>query len=127
MPYIITTTTPPIPPRGRPDHNMLAGQSRRAVATLEEARQDARNIVEDHAQEPGWTDGYVAAREVARTLPESGDTVGPLPDGTVIEVEREGWNDLISAIPDSDSRFPYFPPATADTPEIIAAYNAAQS
>jgi hypothetical protein len=89
MPYIITTMRPANEAERREGY-ALAQTSKygRAVATLKEARQDARNIIEDHAQQPGWTAEYIEARETARALPESGGTIGPLPDGTVIEVER---------------------------------------
>ena len=84
MPYIITTKQP------LPDTtDLMAGleaslqqPKRRAVATLDEARvallqacgsdQEAKQIVSATAGRARW----------------NGDTVGPLPDGTVIEVER---------------------------------------
>ena len=53
-------------------------------------------------------------------LPGAGGTIGPLPDGTVIEVERIGWDDLSRALgwnPDL---------ALHRKAEIIDAYNAAQ-
>jgi hypothetical protein len=54
--------------------------SGRAVATLEEARREAGRAC------LGSTSLDLRNVEQARTLPESGGTVGPLPDGTVIEV-----------------------------------------
>jgi hypothetical protein len=54
--------------------------SRREVATLEEARREAGRAC------LGSTSLDLRNVEQARTLPDSGGTVGPLPDGTVIEV-----------------------------------------
>lgn len=85
-PYIITTKDGPAPDQRDPGYDVwLERQSRRAVATLEEARHDAENIVIDAL---GVRDTMEASddRFDARELPESGGTVGPLPDGTVIEV-----------------------------------------
>jgi hypothetical protein len=87
MPYIVTTkrvsatrTTPPN------DNDLL---SRRAVATLEGARTSAEESVKAHAV------GLIGQwRRQAESLPESGGTIGPLPDGTVIEVERVTWHDI---------------------------------
>jgi hypothetical protein len=74
MPYVIKAT----------------GQKPRAVATLEEAR---THLLDRYGS--WWTSGAheSLARDVV-TLPGSGGTVGPLPDGTVIEVRRVGLNDL---------------------------------
>jgi hypothetical protein len=66
--------------------------SRRAAATLEEASGHA----DDHvaglyyaAQKPGddLPPDYFEHSQKARDLTESGGSVGPLPDGTVIDVE----------------------------------------
>ena len=82
MPYIVTTTTPEKP--------YLTASI--AAATLEEARQRVFERTERY--------GCVIAVDAARSIREvghpdphragdaSGGTVGPLPDGTVIEVER---------------------------------------
>jgi hypothetical protein len=53
-----------------------------AVATLEEARRVVGRAC------LGSTSLNLENIEQARTLPDSGGTVGPLPDGTVIEVVR---------------------------------------
>lgn len=58
--------------------------SRTAVATLDEARETAHQIA-------GASGVWVKVRPHvwdAKGLPEAGGTVGPLPDGTVIEVKR---------------------------------------
>lgn len=63
---------------------VIAGEpivSRVAVATLEEAR---RAIVDTY----GGVYGYLVA------LSESGGTVGPLPDGTIIDVMPVSWTFL---------------------------------
>lgn len=57
------------------------------VATLDEARDFAQAAVDDHT----WSDSIAlnAESEAARFMPERGGTVGPLPDGTVIEIRKE--------------------------------------
>jgi hypothetical protein len=86
--------------------------SRRAVATPEEAR----TIVEI------GPDGRAREQEVFDEMESwEGDesiTVGPLPDGTVIEVEPRGWEFF--------NWHHVEPPMPDQTPHIIAAYNAAQ-
>ena len=91
MPYIITTTTKPA---GSPPGSKLVRISRRAVATLDEARAVAEQINE---------------------LPASGGTIGPLPDGTIIEVRRVGIATLASIVP-----------AGSSISNVVDAYNAAQ-
>ncbi len=85
MPYIVTTTRPTFP--GEFDDYF---PSRRAVATLDEARDSARDEV---TSIPNWPR---AAFEMACDLPECGGTIsiGPLPDGTTIAVEKVGWAEL---------------------------------
>jgi hypothetical protein len=85
MPYIVTTKQRVPNWDGVGDAPLMRG-FRRAVATLEEARQScvralyAANAPQGDVSGPRlWTAAY--------ELPESGGTVGPLPDGTVIEVE----------------------------------------
>lgn len=83
MPYVITTTTP----TGGESSLAVGKRTRVAVATLEEARKAAaRAIIADPT-----ADGAIARTRECHTIPESGGTVGPLPDGTVIEVERAPW------------------------------------
>jgi hypothetical protein len=102
-PYIVTTKR-----RGYMGLGLVRSPrvvSRRAVATLEEAR----DFIYSLCAETDVDDERIAD-DIDR-LPESGGTVGPLPDGTVIEVEqttadrllddlekwgvgwREEWND----------------------------------
>jgi hypothetical protein len=81
MPYIVTTKRP-----AKVDHDEERAErehvSRRAVATLEEAR----DFIYSLCAETDVDDERIAD-DIDR-LPESGGTVGPLPDGTVIEVEQ---------------------------------------
>ena len=70
MPFIITTVPP------RPQYG-FAGYPRIAVATLEEAKRAADRIVGVNP---------VRALGQINDLPADGGTIGPLPDGTVIEV-----------------------------------------
>jgi hypothetical protein len=97
MPYIITTKRQT--PFGRAGGQTIGGPvdvivSRRANATLEDARESARDATAAHCGD------YALAEwdEMALTLPESGGTIGPLPDGTVIEVKWAGLGDLAFAI-----------------------------
>lgn len=92
MPYIIVTKRTPL---GSPPGGLIHRVSRRAVATLDEARRIAEARAEDErdrqsgfGEEPD--DSPVLA---ARNLPEQGGTV-TLPDGTVIEVEYVDQNAL---------------------------------
>jgi hypothetical protein len=82
MPYVVTTKRRCEPAAGTDDWPMLLPVSRQTVATLEEARRIAGRAC------LGSTPLNLENIEQARTLPEPGGTVGPLPDGTVIEVER---------------------------------------
>jgi hypothetical protein len=68
--------------------------SRRAVATLEEAREEARDRLRENRSLYGDSNEYRRFGEMIPALPEQGGAVGPLPDGTVIEVEQVGWSEL---------------------------------
>lgn len=115
MPYTITTTEPghycmhcgP----GACTTDAHSRVSRRAVATLDEARVA---VSEATGFDPGWP------------RLESGGTIGPLPDGTVIEVGRASYMTLWDALPETDR------PAVPDEDDdegrtaIIDAYNTVQ-
>jgi hypothetical protein len=83
MPYIVTAKRP-----CATEYGAQFSLSRRAVATLEEAQETAWDVACNHL-------GGDPAPFVA--LPESGGTVGPLPNGTVIEVEQTTWAALAEA------------------------------
>lgn len=118
MPYIIITAARKVPGEG---HKACAGTgslvevwpqadgsgsigdrchcvtdvlvSRRAVATLGEAREGAELIIMDRVYSARDALGHVLpaldfseSLLTARELPESGGSVGPLPDGTLIQV-----------------------------------------
>lgn len=115
MPYIIETRYDHEPAARRLEAAGYVGEAfqlrhsvptRTAVVTLDEARDYTFNArVNDDGQiEP---------------LPESGGTVGPLPDGTVIEVREMSYED-IAGIPDGEELL-----ADGDSGEIVAAFNAA--
>jgi len=92
MPYIITTNraTP-----GIVAHDIMP---RRAVATLDEARNDLAGYcpVPEHPGRPiGEKHPAATFADSVRNLPESGGTIGPLPDGTVIEVEQVPFHELM--------------------------------
>ena len=78
MPYVITT---------RLDAEFgseYETRRSRAVATWLEAEHDTELLIEDHGGSiDEWPD-----------VPEAGGTVGPLPDGTLIEVTQASWADL---------------------------------
>jgi hypothetical protein len=94
MPYIITTSEP----FDADVHTHRPAFTRRAVATLEETH--------DHVFEEIWaaygrtagTNDATPALGQADALTESGGTIGPLPDGTVIEVERVDWDHVERAV-----------------------------
>lgn len=99
-PFVVTTN------RGCDDvecHLGCRGRkiSRRAVASLKEASSLADAIVQAVAARRG--DDYLEAGygafgndcfNLSAPGRDSGGTIGPLPDGTVIEVEQETWPDL---------------------------------
>lgn len=128
MPYIITTI-----PAGllhAESDLSRADMPRRAVATLDEARDEAVRIVSEHVPAPSsppygdrWDDALLA-------LDAMGGTVGPLPDGTTIEVERVSEPVLREQVrPILRERGPGYDPDDALTlplAAIIDAFNAAQ-
>lgn len=82
-PYVVTTKRPNCSQGARCTHATVA---RRAVATLEEAKTTILDM-------PGcrWLDAVAL-------INESGGTVGPLPDGTVIQVEAIGQHGMRHAL-----------------------------
>lgn len=101
MPYTITTET------DSPLDHLGVGPTivRRAVATLDEAR--------DYVHNAGATFSVAA-------IGEQGGTVGPLPDGTTITVEQVGWVWLWTSARDAGALIH----STSSKDETIAAYNA---
>jgi hypothetical protein len=87
MPYIIETRMAAEPP----NQNVAvraAVLTRTAVATLADTEYAVDLAIEEHGGSiDEWPD-----------IPESGGTVGPLPDGTVIEVRRVKWRDITVAV-----------------------------
>lgn len=96
MPYIITTTTRQTEQDSAGHSFYVPAATRRAVATLEEARAAVRAFCEDNPHRRLWGDRDWHTFATIRTMliPESGGTVGPLPDGTVIEVRPVGLDAL---------------------------------
>ena len=106
MPYIVIIKSPPrIPIMGSinepklnkegiiVDRDEISGEAtafitRTAVATLDEARTVAYFAC-DRAKP--YEDPF---KDEACDLPTEGGTIGPLPDGTVIEVREVLWGDL---------------------------------
>lgn len=116
MPYVITTST-----HNYPNGSGYTVHTRRAVATLDEARSAAElAVIERHRASPRpWGRDWQAE---ADRLPDSGGTVGPLPDGTVIGVELVGWGAFVDYLTDAEK---LSEPIHGREAEVIAAYNAA--
>src|SRR4051812_13657710 len=125
MPYLVTTMYGE-PRSDRPGHvGGVAWErvSRLAVATLGKARSAVKRAIMDLAPESGSLKPYLAAQQQADALPESGGTVGPLPDGTTIRVELAATGDLAAAaLVANDYHFGELTEA-----EVIAAFNAKQA
>jgi hypothetical protein len=94
MPYIVIKKlpTPNLPDDELPAHLRRRHWPlvfRRAVATLEESRLQIADSLRQSDALLGRPHQRVKFVEDALALPESGGTVGPLPDGTLISVERQ--------------------------------------
>jgi hypothetical protein len=119
MPYIITTKRPDERPSrvGHADDQRVT--SRRAVATPEEATRVLRDAISRATR--GLNTGATV-----RNDDDTPRTVGPLPDGTVIEVEHARWDHLREI-----ALLAGFGPIVRDIGDggqpIVDAYNAAQS
>ena len=120
MPYIITTRRRTSTPEG-----FDPPLTRRAVATLEEARGYAAEQVRGAlGVRKSWSIRKPEA--LALGLPEHGGTIGPLPDGTTIEVTPVCWNWIIGAAEDAgvDTDAVH---ADGDDIAILDAYNAQEN
>ncbi len=92
-PYIVTVKRPREVRALQPSSVAV---SRHTVATLEEARdyiveETSRSALDRH-EDPSFDEVDIvvgAIKALTDTLAESGGTVGPLPDGTLIDVERQ--------------------------------------
>ena len=92
MPYVITTSNPTL--RAAFDEaggrgidlaeRIDAAESRIAVATADDARRAIIAIGEQH-------DTWIGGDALHGPIDRNGGTVGPLPDGTVIEVQPVDW------------------------------------
>ena len=89
MPYIITT----INPQGAAEQDSdgrsyyVPTSTRTAVATLDEARMVGVKAL-PAAMTIGGAGPNIAATKALYALPQAGGTIGPLPDGTVVEVHQ---------------------------------------
>ena len=134
MPYIITTTqalhegervvVDALESVGT--RVVIGGQpivSRMAVATLDEARSRIVGTVDsaNYATPAGNAAAtFAPIYDQIRTLPESGGTIGPLPDETVIEVRHVDWIALRKMTGE-------LPVRTHDKPAVLAAFNARET
>jgi hypothetical protein len=107
-PYIVTAK-PPVQHVG-PAGAVGNVWTTRAVATLDEDEMERRGV-----PEPVRVEIHAANLKASR-----GGTVGPLPDGTVIEVAPVDWGVLILAAGLNQHE-------AHEEPSIIAAYNEAQA
>lgn len=121
-PAAITT-----PPRAC-QHLQPRRVARRAVATLGDAWQAAGEAI-DHAWGPYAPRPTTSIlddakhydfRAAALRIPESGGAVGPLPDGTVIEVAQIGWTTIYAQLRPVPPERPLMDWTAA---EVIAAFN----
>lgn len=86
MPYIITMT-----PRCEcGEHHHGSDGTKRAVATIEQARDAAADII--YRQHDGTS--HFDHFDAATYMPDTGGSIGPLPNGTVIEVRAVSWPEL---------------------------------
>lgn len=97
-----------------------------AVATLEEAREMAKAEVVRCIGTKGWFGKSV--HEQYESLPDSGGMIGPLPDGTLIEVRQVSWDDILRNLDVSGEEYERL----ADTnltrdADVIAAFNAREA
>lgn len=112
MPYVITTRPCAEPPNEQ--HGVRAEiLSRRAVATLEEARNALEREI---TGTPMTAQAEIDLLRAVRRLLATDSTVGPFPDGTVIEVEAVNSWDLANTGVGGDT-----------LAEIIDAYNAREA
>lgn len=134
MPHVITTTRPCICTEADDpnDHRKSCphwwghdGVTNRAAGTLDEAKNAIAVIVTDLARDhhAGWQSAFA----LIVGLPEQGGTVGPLPDGTMINVEPATWKAISATLVGTVAgiRLGREHPQATDA-EIIDAYNAAQ-
>lgn len=92
MPYIITTTDTRLyadDPTAEFEPGAKPVQTRIAVATLEEARNLCLDLT---------VRSWVSSVPI-ENITEAGGTVGPLPDGTIIEVRQVTTAELEDAVP----------------------------
>ena len=111
-PYVITTKRE----TGDDPYEHEPLVSRRAVATLEEARDLVWESARSSTFDPhDWN-------KPINEIPDTGGTVGPLPGGTVIEVESVTW-EAIAGVSALSNDLPGRPRTPA---EMLDAYNARQ-
>ena len=111
MPYVITTYE--CAPGSAVDWEDPV--TRHVVATLDSDPATLLRPLRGTMDGRAWVD---LARAV-RTLPERGGTIGPLPDGTVIEVLRVVWGWVVGVAEDHGAEID----EDATNAEIIDAYN----
>jgi hypothetical protein len=122
VPYVITThpgQSSDYETRG--EHIAAVGLSRVAVATLEEAREMVFRVIDEQERIDDLLSTYADAIFLA-----DGGTVGPLPDGTIIEVERVGWIDFEMMARRGDTALPPIEVFDRDDyrADLLAAFNA---
>lgn len=126
-PFIVTTKRAPIAANPFASFGSFAKDSQvtqprvvscRAVASLEEAAKVIYTAAGQQTTPSDWSYDQCLCK-----LPDSGGSVGPLPDGTVIEVEAKSWFELMDDVMPHVAAQP-----TADwRPAILAAFNAREA
>jgi hypothetical protein len=126
MPYVITTNRQDERPSRVGYADDMRVISRRAVATLEEARRAVRtDLTQKHHVNPVGKHMRDISALFNHNMREHGKhTVGPLPDGTVIEVARVRWDVIREEALKHQSIDRY--PGDGGQP-VIDAYNARES
>lgn len=103
---------------------MNPSAERTAHRDIADARSYAEQAILDRAtyhKSPAlaWSPFCLEARE----LPARGATIGPLPDGTLVEVKSTGWPALMGAGLSRGARPPLLARSEEEKREIVAAYN----
>lgn len=114
MPYLVTMH--PV----HAERSMPRGQRvGRAVATLEDAQAYVSGVVSARTTSADNRGARKTAADRLWSLPESGGEIGPLPDGTLVEIDYVNWADMAKSIGKPYSEYDW----RAD--ELIDAFNAA--
>jgi hypothetical protein len=100
MPYVITTTDPH---HGTALHGLATSPPDPTTTTLAVATLDEETLRQRCLRaQPSMIFSAEMKEQIRRVVAESGGSVGPLPDGTLIEVDEVTCKALFDALPESD-------------------------